>query len=540
MSLWFAQSLSDAAKRADGEAVKPCTGCRKRSPGGGFRPASRGGGYRPAGRAGGALPILSGLSLFLAGTGAVAVAQEDRAGMESPPIAVEVAPEPEPRNVILFVGDGMGVSTITAARILAGQLAGGSGEEHSLSFERFPNVALVKTYNTDMQVPDSAGTMTAMVTGEKTRAGVLSIGASVERGDCAGGLGNTLTTLLEHAEAAGYATGVVSTATITHATPGAAYAHTSERGWEHDAAMPREALAAGCVDIARQLVEFPGGDGVDVILGGGRAHFLPRDQDDPEHTESTGLRADGRDLTAQWLEGSGNRDYVWNRAQFETLDPTAGRQVLGLFEPSHMQFEADRVAAGEGEPSLADMTGFAIEALAGNAQGFFLVAEGGRIDHAHHFGNAYRALTDTIAFDAAVTAALKATDAANTLILVTADHSHTFTIGGYPRRGNPILGKVESAPGKLSLDANELPYTTLGYANGPGYRKEPPDLREIDTEAPGFQQVAAVNLPMETHGGEDVAAYANGLGASRLGGVIEQNDLYRVMYDTLFGPEPAE
>ena len=186
------------------------------------------------------------------------------------------------------------------------------------------------------------------------------------------------------------------------------------------------------------------------------------------------------------------------------------------------------------------MTSFAIEALAGNPRGFFLISEAGRIDHAHHFSNAYRALTDTIALDAAVAAALHATDPANTLILVTADHSHTFTIGGYPRRGNPILGKVESAPGELSLDADELPYTTLGYANGPGYREEPPDLTGVDTEARDFQQVAAVNLPVETHAGEDVAAYAHGLGASRLSGVIEQNEIYQVMYDALFGSTGGE
>ena len=467
---------------------------------------------------------LAGLMLIPGGAGYAVAGLEDEATVES-----------GPRNVILFIGDGMGVSTVTAARILAGQLAGGTGEEHSLSFESFPHVALVKTYNTDMQVPDSAGTMTAMITGQKTRAGVLSVGASVERGDCASGLDNRLTTLLEQAEAAGYATGVVSTATITHATPGAAYAHSPERGWEYDAAMPGEALAAGCVDIARQLIEFSEGDGVDVILGGGRAHFLPQEKQDPEYPESTGLRADGRDLTAEWLQGNGSRDYVWNRTRFEALEPASRRQVLGLFEPSHMQFEADRLASEEGEPSLAAMTGFAIESLAGNSKGFFLIAEGGRIDHAHHFSNAYRALTDTIALDAAVTAALEATDPANTLILVTADHSHTFTISGYPRRGNPILGKVETAPGELALDAGELPYTTLGYANGPGYRSEPRDLTEIDTEAPNFQQVGAVNLPAETHAGEDVAAYANGLGAAELGGVIEQNEVYRVMHNALFG-----
>ncbi len=476
-----------------------------------------------------AVRALCTVTLFLAAPGAISATAESQAGDTGLRLA--------PRNVILFVGDGMGISTVTAARILAGQLAGGSGEEHSLSFEGFPEVALVKTYNTDMQVPDSAGTMTAMVTGSKTRAGVLSVGPAVERGDCAGGLDNVLTTLLEQAEAAGYATGVVSTTTITNATPGAAYAHTPERDWEHDAAMPEAALAAGCVDIARQLIEFAIGDGVDVMLGGGRAHFLPREQADPEYAETTGLRADGRDLIAEWLKGAPGRAYLWNRDQFENLDWSAKRQVLGLFEPSHMQFEADRLVSGANEPSLAAMTRMAIGLLGSAGKGFFLIVEGGRIDHAHHFGNAYRALVDTLAFDAAVAGALDMTNPAHTLILVTADHSHVFTIGGYPRRGNPILGKVESAPGELALDDNELPYTTLSYANGPGYREGRPDLTEVDTEALDFQQLATVELAYETHAGEDVAAYAMGRGATQLGGVIEQNEIYRVMFDALFAPD---
>ena len=77
---------------------------------------------------------------------------------------------PEARNVILFIGDGMGLSTITAARIFADQALGKSGEEQQLIFETFPNVALVETYNTNQQVPDSAGSATAMMTGQETRA----------------------------------------------------------------------------------------------------------------------------------------------------------------------------------------------------------------------------------------------------------------------------------------------------------------------------------------------------------------------------------
>ncbi|MEQ8955639.1 MAG: alkaline phosphatase, partial [Gammaproteobacteria bacterium] len=126
---------------------------------------------------------------------------------------------PRARNVILFVGDGMGVSTVTAARILEGQLRGESGEENMLFFENFPNVALSKTYNVNLQTPDSAGTMTAMATGYKTDGGLISVDHEVIRGDCDSQQGRHLRTFLELAEMRGMATGVVSTARLTHATP---------------------------------------------------------------------------------------------------------------------------------------------------------------------------------------------------------------------------------------------------------------------------------------------------------------------------------
>ena len=459
------------------------------------------------------------------------------AGCGEPRTAAEAAEPSAPRGVILFLGDGMGISTVTAARIFAGQRAGGPGEEHSLSFESFPHAALVKTYTVDAQVPDSAGTMTAIITGEKTRSGVLSVSAAVERGDCAAGMAESLTTLLERAEEAGFATGVVSTATITHATPAATYAHAAERNWEDDSALSEEAVAAGCRDIARQLIEFDGGDGIEVALGGGRGHFLPASEPDPEYPDQTGFRTDGRNLVAEWLAGGG-RAYAWNRSQLQALAAEPAQPVLGLFEPSHMQFEADR--AQEAEPSLAAMTEFALRRLRGRGPGYFLLVEGGRIDHAHHFGNAYRALHETLALDAAVARAQAMTDSADTLILVTADHSHTLTISGYPRRGNPILGKVETSPGRFMEDEQGRPYTTLGYANGPGWQAEPVDLSDTDTEAPDYQQTAAVPIAYETHAGEDVAAYAQGPGAAGVAGVMEQNRLYDVLFEGLFGHPPPE
>ena len=161
------------------------------------------------------------------------------------------------KNVILFVGDGMGISTITAARILAGQLEGEMGEEHQLSFETMPFSGFVKTYNVDAQTPDSAGTMTAMASGVKTDAGVLGIDEAVERGNCASGKGHELVTSLELAEIAGKATGIISTARITHATPAATYAKSAERNWEDISDMPESAATRVKILHRNQLTLKP-------------------------------------------------------------------------------------------------------------------------------------------------------------------------------------------------------------------------------------------------------------------------------------------
>jgi alkaline phosphatase len=464
------------------------------------------------------------------------------------------------KNVILFIGDGMGVSTVTAARILEGQLRGETGEENLLAFERLPHVALLKTYDTNQQVPDSAGTATALLTGVKTRAGVIDLDASAPLG-VASRPEQRVRSLVEWAEQRGLATGVVTTARLTHATPAAAYAHSPHRDWECDADVPAGAAAAGERDIARQLVELSAGDGIDVAFGGGRAKFLPANARDPEYPDQRGARADGRDLPASWKAARPGRAYVWNRAGLDALDPASTRQVLGLFEPSHMQYEKQR--AHDAEPSLAEMTAAAIDRLARHDAGFVLLVEAGRIDHGHHASSAYLALHDAVALSGAVDAALRRIDPKQTLVVVTADHSHTFTIGGYPTRGNAILGLVRSNDERgnptpePSLDGTGKPYTTLGYANGPGYTgasdlqpegpkrfpHEPakmkgvaagrPDLSRVDTSDPRYLQESAVPLRSETHGGEDVPLYAGGPGAHLFHGVQEQSYVYHAIVAAL-------
>lgn len=452
------------------------------------------------------------------------------------------------KNVILFVGDGMGISTLTAARILQGQLEGEDGEENLLSFEAFPYSALVKTYNTNQQTPDSAGTMTAMMSGVKNKAGMINISSNGLRADCASSKGNELNTFLDLMEITGRSTGIISTARITHATPAATYARAPERNWESDDGLTEEAKENGCKDIADQLVSYSYGDGIDVILGGGRRHFLP--------STDGGKRQDGRDLTAEWLqryEGEALEvAYLQSGTELAAQDLASTDKLMGLFTSSHMSYDADREASGSDEPTIAEMTESAIQVLEKNDKGFFLMVESGRIDHAHHAGNAYNALHDAVAFSDAVQAAVDSVDLEETLILVTADHSHVFTIAGYPTKGNPILGKVITNDGSgapeesVAAAGDGMPYTTLGYTNGLGYadlgdetdadarygsaadagRK---DLSEVDVEAPGYHQEALVPMGSETHAGEDIALHAIGASSWLVQGNIEQNTLFHIM-----------
>jgi alkaline phosphatase len=464
------------------------------------------------------------------------------------------------KNVILFVGDGMGVSTVTAARILDGQMNGLAGEENQLSFDKFPFSGLSKTYNVDAQTPDSAGTMTAMMSGIKTDVGVIGVDEDIERGDCSTVAGNELVTALELAEIAGKSTGIISTARITHATPAATYAKSADRNWEDISDMPEDAVTAGCSDIAEQLVNFEANleanfegldvDGIEVVMGGGRRHFLPRDEafNSPDAASSVeGDRTDGRDLTAEWQAMYESGVYIYDQSGFDGLDTETTERVFALFNESHMQYEADRGNDIAGEPSIAEMTSAAIKVLDNNEQGFFLMVESGRIDHAHHAGNAYGALHDTIAFAEAVDTADKLTDDEDTLIIVTADHGHVFTIAGYPKRGNPILGKVVNVGSdEAATAADGTPYTTLGYTNGLGFRNlgdetnsdatylngpdtGRKDITDVDTTTPGYHQEALIPLGSETHSGEDVGIYAKGPGAFLVNGTNEQSVIFHVM-----------
>ena len=405
----------------------------------------------------------------------------------------------------------MGVSTVTAARIFDGQSKGLKGEEHALAFEDFENLALIKTYNTNAQVPDSAGTATAILSGYKTNIGAVNVRPhkSVKKmvlNSCI--LKNSPPNLTERAHKKGLSVGVISTARITHATPAAMYGHAVDRGWEAEKEVEERAVKAKCKGLSSQLLN----NSPDITLGGGRKKFTNKQIKD-------------------WSAKDGHI-YVENAAELRAAPKE--QTLLGLFTPSHMSYEADRDDAKE--PSLAEMTGFAIDALSSRGTGYVLMVEAGRVDHAHHDTNAYRAMTDMQALNEAVKVA-KAKSGSDTLILVTADHSHVFTMAGYPVRGNPILGLVRHPDPESGGAAKDYakaedgkPYTTLGYQNGPNVRNaESPTLSDNMVQAIDFRQQSGVRMKSETHAGEDVALYATGPGAQNVRGVMEQDEIYGVM-----------
>ncbi|XP_061112919.1 alkaline phosphatase-like [Conger conger] len=431
-------------------------------------------------------------------------------------------------NLILFLGDGMGIPTVTAARILKGQLSGHSGEETELEMDKFPYLALSKTYNTDAQVADSAGTATAYLCGVKANEGTVGVSAAAMRSQCNTTAGNEVTSILKWAKDAGKSVGIVTTTRVNHATPSAAYAHCVDRDWFSDGEMPTEALEAGCKDIARQLMEnIPN---IDVIMGGGRKYMYPKNTSDVEYPgerKHMGTRKDGRNLVKEWRERmKGQRGhYVWNRKDLLALNPHKVDYLLGLFEPGDLPYDLDRNT--ETEPSLTEMVEVAIKILRKNKNGFYLLVEGGRIDHGHHDGKAKQALHEAVEMDRAIGRAGLMTSIHDTLTVVTADHSHVFNFGGYTTRGNSIFGL---AP--MVSDVDQKPFTAILYGNGPGF-KMVNGVREnvstIDYSENNYRAQAAVPLSMETHGGEDVAVFSKGPMAHLLHGVREQNYIPHAM-----------
>lgn len=287
------------------------------------------------------------------------------------------------RNVILMVGDGMGVDIISITRYYSLSVLGRDLYMTEVANDGF--TGFVSTHSLDFLVTDSAAAGTALATGFKTNNGMVSVLPS----------GLTLKTVLEKAQELGKSVGLVTTTRITHATPAAFASHVPNRNMENE--------------IAVQLIEHK----VDVLLGGGLRHFIPMEAEGSKRKDSRDLVREARDM---------GYTFVRSRSELMKVDPSRTSLLLGLFSMSHMAYEIDRHTTDQ--PSLAEMTRKAIEILSQNEKGFFLMVEGGRIDHANHANDIAAAIMDTLAFDEAVKVAFEfAKKYGNTLLIITADHT---------------------------------------------------------------------------------------------------------------------
>jgi alkaline phosphatase len=416
-----------------------------------------------------------------------------------------------PKNVIFFLGDGMGTQEITAARYY-------EGVRNKLAVDRLPLTGFDTTWSVKPAErspflpdydPDSASTGSQWATGQKTLDERISQGPSASITTP----GPTLETVLERAQRRGLKTGDVSTAEITDATPAVLAAHISQRGCQGptDTATlcPTETKAAGGLgSIAEQQVDHK----VDVLLGGGRARF--------EQPVTGGPSAGGTVVDQARAKGY---QYVTDADALATA--RAGKPVLGLFSSGTMSVEWGGPAASLGkgnapvactegrrpanEPSLAAMTSKAISLLE-NKKGFFLQVEGASIDKQDHATNACGQIGETVAFNRAIQVGLDYQKRhPDTLIVVTADHSHTSQIVGEDTTGSGLPTGYSTNLTTKDGQTLTLTYGTAGFGG------------------PGAAPVAVP--PSQQHTGAVVPVWAGGPGASRILGTNDHTDLFRTL-----------
>ncbi|XP_023331803.1 alkaline phosphatase, tissue-nonspecific isozyme, partial [Eurytemora carolleeae] len=396
-----------------------------------------------------------------------------------------------------------------------GQKAGKTGEEDALNWEKFPysglikvslNISLFPHSNNEQGYPECI----ILYLGVKTNMGILGVDNRVKNGECEPELLKKarLDSIMNWGAMIGKEVGIVTTTRLTHATPGAVYSNSPSRDWESDIDIPAD-QKKGCLDIATQLLNNVESGNLALAFGGGLQKFRT--------VKNGGVRND-IDLVDKMK--SAGIEVLKNTGELQRW--TFGKKTVGLFSPSHMDFETKRDKSESGQPSLSEMTRQAINRLSKNNNGFVLMVEGGRIDHAHHENLGKMALEETVELDKAVHTALDLVNIKETLVLVTADHSHAVTMSGYPKRGNNILGTVYE------------PDKTISYANGPGFKDHwtPTgwrDVSKLDYNGDDYRQPAMFFAPYETHGGEDVSVFARGPQAHLVTGLHEQSFLGLLM-----------
>ncbi len=417
-----------------------------------------------------------------------------------------------PQAVVLFVGDGFGISHLTLSRLVL------RNPEGRLKMESLPVFGLVSTYPAVGTVTDSAAAGTALATGVKTANHVLGLDQE----------GNRLRSLADRARREGWSVGLVTTTRVTHATPAAFYAHTPNRYDEEE--------------IALQLLEAP----VDLVLGGGSYSFLP--------VSEGGSRRDGRNL----IEEARKRGWKVS-LRGEPLENPEGARWLGLLASSHLGFRIDenRRPKPARDPSLADLTRIAFVDLEARGRPFFVMIEGGRIDHAGHAFDAASIVHETADFDEAIEVAKEFQRRhPGTLLLVTSDHATGGLAINDFSRPEDLRRRTASVSWLVDQIRNagagiELVHQHTGYRD-----LRPEELEAVRHAADGYEAARRLGTALslrdgftwlprvdpdgtQGHTGEDVPLFADGPGAYRFGGALDHTDIPKRLCDLLQWSHPC-
>ncbi|PZW47005.1 alkaline phosphatase [Humitalea rosea] len=452
------------------------------------------------------------------------------------------------RNVILFVGDGMAVANVTAARILSRGIEQGR-YRGTLAMDTLPQMAMVGTSGSDSIITDSANAAHAYNTGHKSAVNALGVYASRARDSLAHPRVETLGSIVQRD--LGMAVGIVTNTEIQDATPAAVFAHTRRR--------------ADYLPITDQMLE----SGASVILGGGSASFLP--QGTPGSR-----RRDGRNM----IDAFRQQGYAFADAG-ESLASVAAdpntTKLLGLFNLGNMDTALDRFYLRQGtvsrfpnQPDLTEQTRAALQVLSRNPAGFFLMVESGLIDKANHPLDFERSVYDTILLDNSLKVALDwAGNRNDTMIIVVPDHTQGIGIYGVVDDSRPgemrdRVGTYAEAgfPNYPAADARGYPPSvdvsrrlTAGYAAFPDYYETfrphlegqnvpavqqgsggPYVANPIYRDQPGAM-LRLGNLPRDASTGvhtvDDGVLRATGPGSERFHGFIDNTLVFRAMAEAL-------
>lgn len=412
------------------------------------------------------------------------------------------------KNVIFMIMDGTNSDAVTLSRWykgsplhLDGILTGG-----------------VRTYSAESAITDSAAAGTAMATGVKTKADYIGMDPE----------GRPLITVLEAAKLNGYATGIISTSPVQHATPAAFTSH----------AITREEFSS----IGEQQVY----QDLDVVLGGGAAWLAPKQknhpQDDAMLKTDEVTRKDGEDLKKS-LRDAGYA-YVDTRKEL-LLEPSAGK-LWGAFASEDLAYDLDRRELKPHEPTLSEMTRSAISHLSREKKGFFLMVEGSKVDWAAHQNDPVGMISEILSFDRAVGEALAfAKKDGNTMVVAVTDHGNSgLTIGNADLDGSykyqsvkhfidPLKKARLTVDGAASLlEGKDAGHALAAYGLDSQSCRWSPSKKELKAQmTSSLSQKAGLGFTTHGHTGEDVFLYAFGPG--KPSGLLENTDLPVKMADFL-------